>query len=79
MNKARNTTAHMIAGDSYLERKLNVAPTFPKNILGRHEMITSSDVMRILGLEEGDQIEVYVSHTSNQAFFIVRFVPTGLV
>ena len=43
----------MIAGDSYLERKLNVAPEFPKMLLKRNEMITSTDVMRILHLEEG--------------------------
>ena len=31
--RSRNTTAHMVAGDSYLERKINVAPEFPKTIL----------------------------------------------
>lgn len=43
----------MIAGDSYLERKIDVAPEFPKLLLDRHEMVTSADVMRILNLEEG--------------------------
>lgn len=33
-NKLKNTTANMIAGDSLLERKINVAPGFPKHIFG---------------------------------------------
>jgi len=49
----------MIAGDSYLERRINVAPEFPKMLLGRHEMITSSDVMRILDLVEGQEVEAH--------------------
>lgn len=47
----------MIAGDSYLERKLDVAPDFPKTILKRGETITTDDVMYILGLQEGDYLE----------------------
>jgi len=54
-----NTSAHMIAGDSYLERKINVAPEFPKMLLGRNEMITSGDVMRILDLKEGQTVEAH--------------------
>lgn len=53
-NFVHNTSAHMIAGDSYLERKINVAPEFPKILLKRNEMVTSADVMRILNLEEGN-------------------------
>ena len=50
-NKNKNTTAHMIAGDSRLERKINVAPEFPKTIFGRNEIATTTDVMKILGIE----------------------------
>jgi hypothetical protein len=41
----------MIAGDSRLERKINVAPEFPKTIFGRNEIATTTDVMKILGIE----------------------------
>lgn len=51
--KTRNTTAHMIAGDSHLERKINVAPEFPKRTFARNELATTDDVMNILGLKEG--------------------------
>jgi hypothetical protein len=40
----------MIAGDSRLERKINVAPEFPKRIFERNELATTDDVMNILGL-----------------------------
>ncbi len=43
----------MIAGDSHLERKINVAPEFPKNLFARHELVTTTDVMNILGLKAG--------------------------
>ena len=56
----------MIAGDSYLERKLDVAPDFPKTILKRGETITTDDVMYILGLQEGDYLEASVSLYSSQ-------------
>lgn len=51
--KTKNTTAHMIAGNSYLERKINVAPLFPKHLFDRHELATTNDVLKILGLEAG--------------------------
>lgn len=59
--RTKNTTVHMVAGDSYLERKLDVAPDFPKTILKRGEIITTVDVMHILGLKEGDVVEASVS------------------
>lgn len=31
-DKRKNTTANMIAGDSLLERRINVAPEFPKHL-----------------------------------------------
>lgn len=49
----------MIAGDSLLERKINVAPEFPKHIFARNELATTMDVMNILGLEEGDVVEAH--------------------
>lgn len=51
----------MIAGDSLLERKINVAPEFPKHLFQRHELATTNDVLDIIGLQEGDQVEAYVS------------------
>ncbi len=68
--KHKNTTAHMIAGDSHLERKINVAPEFPKSLFGRHELVTTTDVMKILGLKAGQQVEAHVS------FFIIRCCST---
>jgi len=68
--KTKNTTAHMIAGDSHLERKINVAPEFPKILFGRSEMSTSTDVMKILDLKEGNEVEAHVSETLNE-FFVV--------
>ena len=70
VNRTSYTTAHMIAGDSHLERKIGVAPEFPKLLLQRHEMITSTDVMKILGLQEGETINASVSETKD---FILRF------
>lgn len=63
-NVMANTSAHMIAGDSYLERKINVAPEFPKMLPERNEIITSGDVMRILDLKEGQSVEAHVSHSN---------------
>lgn len=57
--KTKNTTAHMIAGDSLLERRINVAPAFPKTIFARNELATTFDVMNILGLQDGQQIEAH--------------------
>ena len=51
----------MIAGDQRLERKINVAPEFPNRLYDRHEIATTTDVLNILGLKEGDQMEAHVS------------------
>jgi hypothetical protein len=53
-NTRRNTSAHMIAGDSMLERRINVAPEFPNKIFKRDELATTSDVLDILGVQVGD-------------------------
>ena len=55
------TSAYMIAGDSLHERKVGVAPGFPIRQLHRHEVITTSDVLAVLGAKVGDQIQVSVS------------------
>ena len=59
-NKQKSTTANLIAGNSKLERKINVAPLFPKNIFAQGELATTMDVLNILGLEEGQEIEAHV-------------------
>lgn len=59
--RSKFTNAHMVAGDSYLERKLDVAPDFPKTILKRSETMTTDDVMHILGLQEDEYLEASVS------------------
>jgi len=51
----------MIAGDQRLERKINVAPEFPNRLYNQHEIATTTDVLNILGLKEGDQMEAHVS------------------
>lgn len=53
-NRDRNTTAYMIAGNSSLERKIGVAPDFPKKIFGLKEIATTADVVNLLGLTVGD-------------------------
>ena len=50
------TSSYMIAGDSKLERNLGVAPGFPSRILKQDELITTNDIMTVLGVEEGDMI-----------------------
>ena len=50
------TSAYMIAGDSLHERKVGVAPGFPIRQLKRHEVITTNDVLSVLGAQVGDQI-----------------------
>jgi hypothetical protein len=55
-----NTTAYMIAGNSTLERMIGVAPEFPNRIFGRNELVTTTDVMNLLNVKEGDTIEAHV-------------------
>lgn len=59
--KDRNTTAYMIAGNSTLERMIGVAPEFPNKIFKRDEIATTTDVMDLLGVKQGDTIEANVS------------------
>jgi len=55
-----NTTAYMIAGNSTLERIIGVGPEFPNKIFGKNELATTTDVMNLLGVKEGDTIEAHV-------------------
>lgn len=71
-----NTTAYMIAGNSSLERMIGVAPEFPNKIFGRNELATTTDVMNLLGVKEGDTIEAHVR--SYLFIFLVRPFPTFL-
>jgi hypothetical protein len=64
----------MIAGDSRLERKINVAPEFPKNLFGKDELATTMDVINILGLTEGQQIEAHVSFTKYYNLFVYSMI-----
>jgi hypothetical protein len=40
-DRSKNTTANMIAGDSKLERAINVAPRFPRNLFKQGELATT--------------------------------------
>ena len=48
------TSAYMISGDSLHERQIGVAQGFPIRELKRHEVITTNDVMSVLGAKVGD-------------------------
>ena len=56
-----NTSAHMIAGNQKLERKINVASQFPNQLYNRHEISTTKDVLDFLDLQIGDEVEATVS------------------
>lgn len=51
-----STSAYMIAGDSKLERKIQIARGFPNDILKKGEIVTTSDVMNLLNAEVGDKL-----------------------
>ena len=55
-NVGTQTSAFMVAGDSLHERKIGLAKGFPIRELKRHEIITTTDVMSVLGTKPGDQI-----------------------
>jgi hypothetical protein len=52
------TSAIMIAGDSKLENEIGVALGFPKAELKRSEVIVLQDVLDVLGLKEGDKVDI---------------------
>ena len=52
------TSAIMIAGDSTLENDIGVAHGFPQLNLERGEIIILQDILDVLGLEEGDTVEI---------------------
>lgn len=43
-----------------IERDIGVAVGFPTYILKRGEIIATSDLLDILGLDQGDEIEIHV-------------------
>lgn len=61
-DRSKNTTANMIAGNSKLERAINVAPRFPKNLFKQGELATTQDVVNLLGLQVGKEIQAHVSN-----------------
>ena len=57
----KQTSAYLVAADTMLERQIIVGHEFPNIILQQNEMITTTDVIKLLGNEIGDKIEVNVS------------------
>lgn len=55
-SQSKFTSAYMISGDSLHERQIGLAKGFPIRELKRHEMITTNDVLSVLGAQVGDQI-----------------------
>lgn len=67
-DRSKNTTANMIAGDSKLERAINVAPRFPRNLFKQGELATTEDVVNLLGLQVGKEIQAHVSNSSVRVY-----------
>ena len=57
-NTKKQTSAVMVAGDSSLENSIGVAHGFPQLELGQDEVIMMQDVMEVLELRVGDEIEI---------------------
>ena len=56
--RTHKTQAYLIAGDQSLERNLGIAPGFPRMQLKKDEMITTTDVMSLLNLKVGEEMNV---------------------
>jgi len=52
------TSAIMIAGDSKLENEIGVGNGFPQIDLARGEIIILQDILDVLGVNEGETIEI---------------------
>lgn len=50
----------LILQDTKLERDIGVAYGFPGTILKKNELIANQDLLEIMGLKVGDQIELNV-------------------
>ena len=48
----------MVAGNSKLENEIGVANGFPNMDLKQDEIMLVKDVTDVLGLKEGDQVEI---------------------
>ena len=57
----RQSNAYVVAVDSVLERKIIVGHNFPNMVLEQGQMITTTDVLKLLGNNIGDLIEINVS------------------
>lgn len=57
----RQSNAYVVAVDSKLERKIIVGHNFPNMVLEQGQMITTTDVLKLLGNKIGDLIEINVS------------------
>lgn len=55
------TGAYLVAVDTELERRIVIGHNFPNRVLGVNEMITTTDVLKLLGTQIGEHIEVNVS------------------
>lgn len=51
----------MIAGDSKKERNIGIAPGFPVRVLKQDELITTANILTVLGVEVGEYISTDVS------------------
>lgn len=54
----KHTSAYAIIGDSKLERDLGVADGFPNMVLKKSEVLVIEDLLHVLDLKEGDNIEL---------------------
>jgi hypothetical protein len=55
---SKSTSAIMVAGNSKLENEIGVANGFPNMDLKQDEIMLVKDVTDVLGLKEGDQVEI---------------------
>ena len=56
---AESTSAIMVAGDSQLENQIGVAKGFPLVDLQQDEIIMLQDVLDVLQLKKGDEVEIH--------------------
>jgi hypothetical protein len=55
---SKQTNAFFVAADTALERQIRIGHNFPDKILEKDQLITTTDVLKLLGLKTGDTIEV---------------------
>eukprot|EP00347_Sterkiella_histriomuscorum_P017410 403349482 len=57
-NRKKHTSAFCIIADTKLERDIGVASGFPNIVLQKNQVIAKQDLLHIMNLQEGDQIEL---------------------